>query len=189
MSLEVEGQPVEGRQVAALRARAHPLRLRMLSLLTGAAMSAAELGRELGVSQALASYHLRQLAEAEVVELAEQRSRRGGQERRYRYRVPPHTGDQTSADTEGHELFVAAVIEELRRRAGQRSPGTPGLAVDAELWVAPEDWAAARTAIREAATLLHERARRPHEPGTVHVNTSLVMFVMADPAPAAAESP
>src|ERR1700679_2222186 len=109
MSLEVEG-----RRVAALRARAHPLRLRMLSLLTGAAMSAAELGRELGVSQALASYHLRQLAHAEV----------------------------------------------------------------AELWVDPDDWAEARTAIREAAALLHERARRPHEPGTVHVNTSLVMFVM-----------
>ena len=184
MSLEVEG-----RQVAALRARAHPLRLRMLSLLTGAAMSAAELGRELGVSQALASYHLRQLADAEVVELAEQRSRRGGQERRYRYRVPPHTGDQLSADTEGHALFVEAVIEELRRRAGQRSAETPVLAVDAELWVDPDDWAEARTAIREAATLLHERARRPHEPGTVHVNTSLVMFAMADPAPAAVESP
>ena len=182
MSLEVEG-----RQVAALRARAHPLRLRMLSLLTGAAMSAAELGRELGVSQALASYHLRQLADAEVVELAEQRSRRGGQERRYRYRVPPHTGDQTSGDTEGHALFVEAVIEELRRRAGQRSADTPALAVDAELWVDPDDWAEARTAIREVATLLHERARRPHEPGTVHVNTSLVMFVMTDPPSAAAD--
>jgi hypothetical protein len=123
------------------------------------------------------------------VELAEQRSRRGGQERRYRYRVPPHTGDHTSADTEGHGLFVEAVIEELRRRAGQRAADTPVLAVDAELWVDPDDWAEARTAIREAATLLHERARRPHEPSTVHVNTSLVMFVMADPAPAAVDSP
>ena len=70
------------------------------------------------------------------------------------------------------------------------------LGVDAELWVDPDDWAAARTAIREATTLLHERARRPHEPGTVHVNTSLVMFAMSDPgsavadaAPAATESP
>jgi DNA-binding transcriptional ArsR family regulator len=179
---------VEGRQVAALRARAHPLRLRMLSLLTGAAMSAAELGRELGISQALASYHLRQLVDAEVVELAERRSRRGGQERRYRYRVPPYTGDRASADTEGHALFVEAVVEELRRRAGQRSPGTPVLAVDAELWVDPDDWEEARTAIRTAATLLHDRARRPHDPGAVHVNTSLVMFVMGDPGPVAAGS-
>src|ERR1700753_959910 len=82
MSLEVEG-----RQVAALRARAHPLRLRMLSLLTGAAMSAAELGRELDISQALASYHLRFLVNAGAVELAEELSNRGGRERRYRYRA------------------------------------------------------------------------------------------------------
>src|ERR1035438_78848 len=87
MSLEVDE-----RRLVALRALAHPLRLRMLSLLTGAAMSAAELARELGVSQALASYHLRQLADAEAVELAEERSRRGGKERRYRYRVPPSAG-------------------------------------------------------------------------------------------------
>jgi len=85
MSLEVGGQRV----IAALRARAHPLRLRMLSLLTRAALSAAELARELEVSQALASYHLRRLADAGLVELVEERSRRGGQERRYRHRVDP----------------------------------------------------------------------------------------------------
>jgi hypothetical protein len=96
---------------------------------------------------------------------------------------------RTSADTEGHALFVEAVVEELIRRAGQRSPGTSVLAIDAELWVDPEDWEEARAAILRAGTLLPERARRPHEPGTVHVNTSLVMFVMADPGSAAAAPP
>jgi hypothetical protein len=38
-----------------LRATAHPIRLRLLSLLTGLAMGAAEAGRELGLSQAAAS--------------------------------------------------------------------------------------------------------------------------------------
>ncbi|MEV1205735.1 winged helix-turn-helix domain-containing protein, partial [Microbispora rosea] len=38
-----------------LRALAHPVRLRMLSLMWGAPMSAAELSRELGISHALAS--------------------------------------------------------------------------------------------------------------------------------------
>ncbi|WP_229821461.1 MULTISPECIES: helix-turn-helix domain-containing protein [Streptomyces] len=47
-------------------------------------MSAAELARELGVSHALASQHLRRLAAVELVELAEERLRRGGRERRYR---------------------------------------------------------------------------------------------------------
>ena len=49
-------------------ANAHPLRLQILSLLTGASMSAAELARELGTTEANASYHLRVLADAgEVV--------------------------------------------------------------------------------------------------------------------------
>jgi len=58
--------------VSAMRAVAHPLRLRILSLLTGAEMSAAELARELDISHANASYHLRVLASVgEVVEAGE----------------------------------------------------------------------------------------------------------------------
>ncbi|OPG04279.1 winged helix-turn-helix domain-containing protein, partial [Microbispora sp. GKU 823] len=67
-----------------LRALAHPVRLRMLSLMWGAPMSAAELSRELGISHALASHHLRCLDEAGLAELAGVRVRRGGRERRYR---------------------------------------------------------------------------------------------------------
>ena len=55
----------------SLRARAHPLRLQILSLLTGAELSAAEVGRELGTTQANASYHLRVLAKVGLVEPAE----------------------------------------------------------------------------------------------------------------------
>ncbi|MBV9381727.1 MAG: winged helix-turn-helix transcriptional regulator [Streptosporangiaceae bacterium] len=178
MSLEVERRQV----VAALRARAHPLRLRMLSLLTGAALSAAELARELGVSQALASYHLRQLSDAGLVELAETRSHRGGRERRYRHRVELGS-DVSGSDDEGRALFVEAVVEELRRRVSQRSPGLRGLAIDAELWVHEEDWEEARQAIAAAGTVLHEKACRPHEPGTVHINATVVMFRMLDPDP------
>src|ERR1700722_5907615 len=82
----VKPEPLEADgELSRLRVLAHPLRLRMLSLLTGAAFSAMELSRELGVSQALASYHLRQLYAAGVVELTEVRSRRGGRERRFTY--------------------------------------------------------------------------------------------------------
>ena len=173
---------VDEQRIAALRARAHPLRLRMLSLLTGAAMSAAELARELGVSQALASYHLRQLADARVVELAEERSRRGGRERRYRYRMEKVIpGHPPASDDEGQALFIEAIIDELRRRSGQRAPKLPGLTIDAELWVEPEDWETARAAIASAGTMLHERARRPHEPGTVHLNLTAALFPMIEP--------
>ena len=44
-------------QLSSLRSVAHPLRLRMLSLLTGTAMSAAEVARELEITHANASYH------------------------------------------------------------------------------------------------------------------------------------
>ena len=42
-----------------LRALAHPVRLRILSLLTGADLTAADVARELGITHANASYHLR----------------------------------------------------------------------------------------------------------------------------------
>ena len=50
--------------VARLRATAHPVRLRILSLLTAEAMSAAEVARALDLTHANASYHLRQLHDA-----------------------------------------------------------------------------------------------------------------------------
>ena len=57
---------------------AHPLRLEMLSLLTGAELSAAEVARELGITQANASYHLRLLRTAGLLEEAGQEKVNGG---------------------------------------------------------------------------------------------------------------
>ena len=64
--------------VSSLRAVAHPLRLRILSLLTGAELSAAEVARELDVTHANASYHLRVLADAGEVVVAGEEKIRGG---------------------------------------------------------------------------------------------------------------
>src|SRR6188472_798006 len=75
-----------GEDRAGLRALAHPVRLRILSLLTGAAMTAADLARELDLTHANASYHLRQLVAAGAVELAGEERIRGGVAKRYRYR-------------------------------------------------------------------------------------------------------
>ena len=65
-------------ETAALRAMAHPLRLRMMSLLTGAELSAAEVARELGITHANASYHLRVLLDAGELEVAGEEKIRGG---------------------------------------------------------------------------------------------------------------
>ena len=172
MSLEV----VDRR--TALRARAHPLRLRMLSLLTGAPMSAAELGRELEISQALASYHLRCLVDAGAVQLAEEVVNRGGRERRYRYHAGDPDPESSEPELDGHELMLTAAIEELRRRHAQRKPKGRAVTIDAELWVSDEEWLAFRDAVRDAAVRLHDQAARPRTPGTRHVNATAVLFEM-----------
>jgi DNA-binding transcriptional ArsR family regulator len=166
--------------LSSLRVLAHPLRLRMLSLLTGAALSATELGRELGVSQALASYHLRQLHQGGVIELAEVRPRRGGRERRFVYRAAV-TGAPSPAD--GLALFAEAVGVELRRRSQQAAAGPTRLGVDAELWVDPGQWAEAVAAIRTASLTLHEQAQPPRATGTIRVSVSAVLFPMATDEP------
>ncbi len=69
----------------ALRAVAHPVRLRMLSLLTGTELSAAEVARELGITHANASYHLRTLLDAGELVIASEEKIRGGVAKRYRH--------------------------------------------------------------------------------------------------------
>ena len=161
-------------EVSSLRALAHPVRLRMLSLLTGAELSAAEVARELGLTHANASYHLRVLAEAgEVVEAGRERIR-GGEAKRYRHHWdhprPPST------DRRGHEQQVRAMAEELVRRFRHRRPRSRTHLADAEVWVEPEPWRRAMALVAEAAALVHSEARPPRTPGTVHVNLTSVMF-------------
>lgn len=175
MSLEVDAA---ASRVALLRARAHPLRLRMLSLLTGADMSAAELSRELAVSQALASYHLRQLRDAGLAVLVAERSHRGGKERRYRHIVGTDTAAAPVVDQHGYGLFLQAMLAEVGRRSASRVPGRPGLMVDAELWVTPEMWDNVREAMTKLATELHAHARPPRSAGAVPVNATVVLFAM-----------
>ncbi|MFD0801388.1 helix-turn-helix domain-containing protein, partial [Streptomonospora algeriensis] len=77
--------PVETPGLAGLRLLAHPLRLRLLSLLTAQTMSAAEAARELGETHANVSYHLRRLHEGGLLEVAEEVRVSGGRARRYRH--------------------------------------------------------------------------------------------------------
>lgn len=170
-------------ELSGLRVLAHPLRLRILSLLTGAAGSAMEMSRQLGVSQALASYHLRQLHQAGVIELAEIVPKRGGRERRYRYRPRPERSSGGGSDREALLLYAQALCVELRRRVRDAESGHGRLSVDAELWVDPADWTHAIEAIKGASVLLHHKAQPPRSPGTVRVSVSALLFAMtAEPA-------
>ena len=126
-----------------LRVLAHPLRMRILSLLTGTAMSAAEAARELGDTQANISYHLRRLHEAGLVDVAEEVQIRGGRAKRYRHH--PDSGRRlTSRDPGEEQLLTKAIAGELLRRAELRAPARPASLTDAELWVDP-DWYAVQS--------------------------------------------
>ena len=61
------------------------MRLRILSLLTGADLTAADVARELGLTHANASYHLRFLLDAGEIVVQRQETIRGGRARRYRH--------------------------------------------------------------------------------------------------------
>jgi len=170
-------------QVSSLRAIAHPVRLRILSLLTGTAMSAAEIARELGLTHANASYHLRVLADAgEVVEAGEEHIR-GGVAKRYRHpwERTPAGGRPSRRD---HLAYVRAMADELVRRDALRKPRSKTLMADAELWVAPEVWSRALELLKEASALVHGQARAPRAEGTIHVNLTAAAFQMSEPTAA-----
>ncbi|PZE91101.1 helix-turn-helix domain-containing protein [Curtobacterium sp. MCBD17_008] len=164
-----------------LRATAHPVRLRLLSLLTGVAMSAAEAGRELGLSQATASYHLRVLERAGLVRVVEVVRLRGGDAKRYRHEassVPFDVHDVHPLDPDTAEervAYLGLVADELRRRALDQVDG-PGISADAELWVDPETWRRVVHHVGQTAALLHAAARPPRTPGTQPVSMTAALF-------------
>ena len=122
----MSGKKSDEQRVSSMRATAHPVRLRILSLLTGAEMSAAELARELGISHANASYHLRTLASAGLVVEAGEQKIRGGVAKRYRH--PWETQDMVGPKPtrEETEQYVHTMAQELiRRYASDVRPGQP----------------------------------------------------------------
>lgn len=175
---------MEEDRTGGLRALAHPLRLRMLSLLTGTAMSAAEVARELGTTHANASYHLRLLADAgELVVEGEERIR-GGVAKRYRY-PHEHEGRHVdrsvpggAVDPEARLLHLRATFTELERRTTSAVPG--GWVSDLEGWVDPAAWERARGLLEEASRVLHDANRPPRTAGTVHVSATALAFRLAD---------
>jgi len=171
-----------------LRATAHPVRLRLLSLLTGTALSAAEAGRELGLSQAAASYHLRVLERAGLVVVVEVVRIRGGDAKRYRHLssaqpfplvVPPDSPTDPGAADERAQ-YVEALVDELRRRSPRRASG-PQVSTDAELWVDPETWRRVVHHVGQASALLHAAAQPPRTPGTAPVSMTAALFPMRRP--------
>jgi DNA-binding transcriptional ArsR family regulator len=167
-----------------LRALAHPVRLRILSLLTGSTLTATEIARELDLTHANASYHLRHLLASGIIEVAGEERIRGGKARRYRYDVareldaPDQDVPEDAPPTADHRLVYAALAAELRRRAEQLRRTRHNYLADAELWVDAETWRDASARIGRASDDLHRAARAPRTPGTVRVSVTVAIFKM-----------
>jgi predicted ArsR family transcriptional regulator len=148
-------------------------------MLTGRAMSSAELARELDMSHAAVSFHVRQLAAAGYLEVVETRSVRGGQERRYRQRI----AGPSQWEQEDPRLAVGALGEDLGRRLTE-GPGWWRLFADAEVWVDQSVWDDARRRIAAAMQDLDDAAGTPGREGAVHVSATALLFEIGSPPPA-----
>jgi len=184
-------------QVGRLRSIAHPVRLEMLSLLTGATLSAAEVSRELGLTQANASYHLRRLLAAGLLVIDGEEKVNGGTAKKYRHLwdAPQETeGPATEIDRLAEVRAMAEMIpRRFQRRRGQQpastSPGResgrsgarePTFFSDIDTWVEPAVWEEAMVLARRASSLLHAGARPPRTEGTLRATMSIAAFRMEE---------
>jgi DNA-binding transcriptional ArsR family regulator len=137
-------------------------------------MSSAELARELDMKHAAVSFHVRKLADAGYLELAEMRSVRGGRERRYRQR--PAGGPQWQQ--EDPRLTIRAVSAEVVRRASETTAEAWRLFGDAELWVDAAVWEDVTARIVSAISDLHAAAQPTGAREAVHVSATAMLFTL-----------
>lgn len=161
---------VELREPAALRALAHPIRMRLVGLLRREGpLTASEAGRRLGESSGSTSYHLRQLARFGLVEEAGSR----GRERPWRATAlhtawpnVPDTPELEEASRVLERLVLGRYVERLERWFERRSdePAAWGEAAalgDSLLYLDADELAALRDALRALADPYLERLARP----------------------------
>lgn len=161
--------------IDGLRAVAHPLRLRLLSMLTAEALSAAEAARVLGESQANVSYHLRRLADAGLVRLVEETTIRGGAAKRYKH--DPASGDALGGGSiDEQEALMRALASELIARSVRYVPATEFAFTDAEVTVSGQAWERIRNLAREAGTIIHDEALPADTAGGVRIGATLALF-------------
>ena len=99
-----------------IKALAHPLRVRILSILeTRDIASPNEMAEELGVSLGVMSYHVRRLHALGFLELVKRTPRRGAIEHHYRAKARPHVTDEGWAETPSivKRAMVGASLQQI----------------------------------------------------------------------------
>jgi DNA-binding transcriptional ArsR family regulator len=99
-----------------IKALAHPLRVRILSVLeTRELASPNELADELEVSLGVVSYHVRRLHALGFLELVRRTPRRGAIEHHYRAKARPRVSDDVWAETPGivKRAMIGATLQQI----------------------------------------------------------------------------
>ena len=162
----------------AMRALAHPTRVRMMHLLRAEALSASELARRLEIRFGSAQYHLRSLERAGIALRVRERIRRGGTE--VLFEVPHDIWVDEGPDTPvgTRQAMNRAYITEILRRMDAASLEWPTTDRDVratrEVELDPDGVAAATEALHAFLHLLDELSLdRPTEDSTTFTAATL----------------
>lgn len=170
-----------------VRALAHPVRLRILSILEERVASPKEIAREIGAPLTHVSYHVRQLAQLGLIKLDRTTPRRGAVEHHYRMDASPSISEDAwrQAPAIAKEAVIgvslellstqvnAAAAEEGFSRAGAHLARLP-LELDEEGWAeASKAMAALAEQLERIQADAKERAR-----GTHHEPLSTMVVLM-----------
>src|SRR5438552_3551771 len=142
-------------------------------MVTGHPVSATEIAGVTGLAHAAASYHLRRLATAgllQAVPLGDREPRRGRPQQRYRMREEPFRG----IGRRGVRLLDRGLLTELARRLGEA--GARRRVTDAEAWLAPKQWRELRRLLDQVDEIVHRRSQPPRAGDSKHVSVTTLLF-------------
>ncbi len=186
------------RAMAKMEAFGHPLRLAILTRLTLVPGGAKELSSELSTSLGKVRYQLNRLRKAGLVELREERQRRGVSERIYQARLQPFSEAEIAhLSSSQREKAVAAILKAILGdalrglRTGSFSERDDFMVARMPLALDQEGWAQAVDVHRRAQaeiSAVEEAARARIEGGAPQVSDAFSCQLLFDaPRPTLAQ--
>jgi DNA-binding transcriptional ArsR family regulator len=176
----VTSSPLQLSGVEAMRALAHPTRIRMLELLRQEPLSASELSRRLGIRFGSARFHLQQLVRGGLASPAGDRRVRGGRE--LLFTAPADVWIDLDPDEPGtiaavHQTFVGELGRRLRGAASDRRPEDSAVDIVSlrEVRLTPGDRAEAQRIAEDALRRIRALDAAP-ESGAEPVTLGLFLF-------------
>jgi DNA-binding transcriptional ArsR family regulator len=183
-----------------VKALAHPLRVRILSMLDESVLSPTQMATELEVPIGNVSYHTRQLLELGLIRLVRETPRRGAVEHHYTAEARPLITDEAwrQAPEIVRRAMVGAALEESAKavnaaaltggfsRDGAHVSRIPTL-VDEQGWdEISQTLEATMTRIQEIAEASQQRLRESDHQSEAHATTVMMLF---EDAPVTAKGP